>query len=181
MSLVVFTEEPSMKAALEVLLPRIGVDPETVTIIEHQGVQDLEASLPRKLRAWRDPTARFLVLRDNDNGDCVARKRKLVELVNAAGRSGQAKVRIVCQELEAWFIGDRGALELSGLFGALPRSFPMPNPDAVVRPADRLLRIRPDYSKIAGAKAIAAFLDLDNPRSVSFGHTIAAVRQLCEP
>ena len=167
-----------MKAALQALLPRLGVNPAEVQILEHEGVQDLERSLPRKLRAWRDPAARFLVLRDNDNGDCLARKSRLTAIVEAAGRAKHTKIRIVCQELEAWFIGDRAALEASAVFGTIPRTFPIPDPDAVVTPSAKLRNIRRDYGKIAGARAIAPHLDIDNSRSASFRHTIQAIRDL---
>ena len=77
MNLVIPTEKPSMKATLEHLLPRLGISLVTVTIIAHQGKSDLEKSIPRKLRGWQDPAARFLILRDNDRGDCRARKAHL--------------------------------------------------------------------------------------------------------
>lgn len=167
-----------MKAALQALLPKIGIDAHQVTIIPHQGVQDLESSLPRKLKAWRDPAARFLVLRDNDNGNCAARKQRLLNIINQTGRGQQCKVRIVCQQLESWFIGDRPALEASGLFPKLPKTFPVAAPDTVARPVDRLRRLKPDYTKIAGAQAIAPHLDIANCVSPSFGQTVDAIRQL---
>ena len=113
-TLVVLVEEPSMEAFLNDLLPRVIGDRAHFKIIPHQGVADLERSLPRKLRAWRDPNARFLIIRDNDRGDCLARKRKLVDLCIAAGRQDRFLVRIVCQELEAWFLGDMAALQVVG-------------------------------------------------------------------
>ena len=45
--------------------------------IPHEGKQDLERSIPRKLRAWREAGVHFCVIRDNDQGDCHELKRKL--------------------------------------------------------------------------------------------------------
>ena len=114
MNLVVLTEESSMKTTLEHLLPKLGIDLNRVTIIAHDGKSDLERSIPRKLRGWLAPGTRFLILRDNDRGDCRARKAHLASLVDAGGKTGQAKVRIVCQELEAWFLADVPALVSAG-------------------------------------------------------------------
>jgi len=69
MSRVVFLlEERSMKILLEELLPRL-VPGMPFICIPHEGKQDLEKSISRKLRAWREPGARFVVVRDNDGGD----------------------------------------------------------------------------------------------------------------
>lgn len=77
MSRVVFLlEEPSMKVLLDGLLPRLfpGLP---FWCIAHEGKSDLELSIPRKLRAWREPGVRFVVIRDNDGGDCRGLKAAL--------------------------------------------------------------------------------------------------------
>jgi hypothetical protein len=50
--LVFLLEEPSMKALLDVLLPRIIPENITFKCIPHEGKQDLEKSIPKKLKAW---------------------------------------------------------------------------------------------------------------------------------
>ena len=66
MSRAVFLlEELSMKTLLEGLLPRI-VPGMKFLCVPHEGKLDLEKSVPKKLRAWREPGVRFVVLRDND-------------------------------------------------------------------------------------------------------------------
>jgi hypothetical protein len=66
--------------------------------VPHEGKQDLEKSIPRELRAWREPAVRFCVLRDNDGSDCEALKvlgaRKMRPLLdrNNASRSFRALV-----------------------------------------------------------------------------------------
>ena len=69
--IVFLLEERSMKTLLEGLLPRLMPD-KSFICIPHEGKQDLEKSIPRKLRAWHEPGARFVVVRDNDGGDCQA-------------------------------------------------------------------------------------------------------------
>ena len=179
MNLVILTEEPSMKATLEHLLPRLGISLATVTIIAHQGKSDLEKSIPRKLRGWQDPAARFLILRDNDRGDCRARKAHLAGMVNGAGKSGQSKVRIVCQELEAWFLADLPALVAAGYLstGKL-LGFMKKDPDQITHPAHEMKKLRPGYGKGIGAMEIAPHLNPDNHSSASFRNTVQAIRDL---
>ena len=100
-----------MGAALRKLLPSLFPDfreYEHWLIIYHQGKSDLERSYPRKMREWREPGVRFIILRDNDGADCVVLKQKLVSLVPA--NSPEYLVRIVCQELEGWLLGDMDAV-----------------------------------------------------------------------
>lgn len=105
---VFLLEEYSMKALLDGLLPRLY--PELIFLcVPHDGKGDLERSLPRKLRGWREPGVRFVVVRDNDRGDCADLKKHLRGL--CADRPGEdCLIRIACQELEAWYLGDPDAL-----------------------------------------------------------------------
>jgi hypothetical protein len=76
-------EEPSMKSLLEGLLPRLfpgWIEREHFLCIAHQGKSDLDASIPRKLKAWQFPDDRFVIVRDNDNADCISMKSKYWEL-----------------------------------------------------------------------------------------------------
>ena len=77
--------------------------------VPHEGKSDLDKSIPRKLKAWLEPGVRFVVVRDNDNADCSDIKAKLVRQCQQAGRP-DTLVRLVCQELESWYIGDLAAL-----------------------------------------------------------------------
>ncbi len=62
---VFLLEEPSMKHLLDALLPRLapGMD---FLCVPHEGKNDLECSIPRKLMAWNEPGTRFVIVRDND-------------------------------------------------------------------------------------------------------------------
>ena len=106
--LVFLVEESSMADLLDDLLPRL-LPALRFQCIPHDGKQELERSIPRKLRAWREPGVRFVVARDQDSGDCRQIKARLAELCRNAGRT-DALVRVVCRELEAWYIGDPEAL-----------------------------------------------------------------------
>jgi hypothetical protein len=112
MKIVFLVEEPSMDELLQGILPKILPSTLKFQIIPHQGKTDLESSIPKKLRGWREPDVRFVVLRDNDSGDCKKLKRKLVRMCSEAGRP-DTLVRIVCQELESWLLGDLNALSVA--------------------------------------------------------------------
>ncbi len=170
MARVVFLlEEKSMKVLLDGLLPRVF--PSLAFLcLAHEGKQDLEKSIPRKLKAWREPGVRFVVVRDNDNGDCVRTKEKLLGLCREAGRD-DVLVRIACQELEAWYLGDPDALARA--FGderlaELARRERFRNPDAVVAPAQALEELAPAFQKVSGARLMAEHLTEAASRSRSF-------------
>jgi hypothetical protein len=97
--LVFLLEEPSMRALLEGVLPRLFPDL-VFLLIPHEGWSDLEKSLPRKLRAWNFPGDRFVVLRDNDGSDGRALKARLSKLCAEEAGRPDTLVRIACQELE---------------------------------------------------------------------------------
>lgn len=179
MNLVILTEEPSMKVTLNSLIPKLGIDISTVTIIAFQGKSDLEKSIPLKLRGWNVPNARFLILRDNDRGNCIARKAHLDRLVQSTGKGHQTKIRIVCQELESWFLADVSALISAGYVkaGSNP-SFGKRNPDEIDYPVREMEKISKGYGKGSGAAEIAPHLDPNCERSASFKHTIRAILEL---
>lgn len=179
MTLVIFTEEQSMKATLEALLPRLGAARGTWRVIAFDGAGELERQLPRQLPALREGGDKVLILRDNDNRDCTARKTGLSRMAAENGPP-RAVVRIVCQMLEAWFIGDSAAFARSGLVreDSIPRKLRTCDPDALRNPKQDLRRLRPDYNPITGAQRIAPHLSLDRNRSASFRATVAALRAM---
>ena len=147
--------------------------------IPHEGKRDLAKSVPRKLRAWREPGVRFVVMRDQNSADCRQVKAQLLELCQRAGRD-DVLVRVVCRELEAWYIGEPEALV---------RAFPhagervqrelrrrrFRNPDEVVNPsADLLADIRDfcsDWMRMTGDASadpkVRCGWPLCNPRMTS--------------
>ena len=127
LSPVVFlVEEYSMWVLLDGLLPRMFPSL-LLQCVPHDGKSDLEKSIPRRLRGWREPGVRFVVIRDNDRGDCMALKEHLRELCKDRPKEN-CLIRTACQELETWFSGDPGALaaafqkESLRRIGSRPRS-----------------------------------------------------------
>lgn len=184
MKLVVLTEEPSMQVLLEQLLPGVVKPPNTFLIIPHQGISDLKRSLPNKLRYWQEPDTRFLILVDQDAADCRERKAEFDKICGKYKRAGEYAVRVVCRELEAWFLGDVDALLASGIAGCQKLSQHRNKglclqPDAVTKPSDQLSRIMGSYQKVSGAKAIAPHMQIARNTSLSFKTFVAKVEEFC--
>jgi hypothetical protein len=168
--LVFLLEEASMKEVLKVILPKVLPESICFILIPHEGKSDLEKSIPRKLRAWRDPATRFVVVRDADSADCRLVKKRLYKLCEEAGRP-DALIRIVCKELESWFLGDLSAVEKA--FSAKGISTRQDQkkfriPDDLSNAKQELKRIVPRYQPLKGARAISRHMSLKENRSRSF-------------
>lgn len=169
--LVFLLEEASAKAMLEGLLPNIipeSIDPKYIVF---DGKQDLEKQIERKLRGWLEPNSAFIVLRDQDSGDCLEIKEVLVRKCNEAQKPDTI-VRIACRELESWYFGDLKAvekgLELSNL-SRFQRNKKYRNPDEIIRLSDELEKItKGRYQKVSGSRAIGPNLSINGNISKSF-------------
>ena len=111
MYLVVLVEEPSMKIVLEALLPRVLPDSIESLVVAFQGKSDLMNNIELKLKAWGDPEARFVIVRDQDRNDCHDVKTEILTEVQKTHR--HALVRIVCHDLESWYFGDLEAVSMA--------------------------------------------------------------------
>jgi len=132
------------------ILPRILPDDMQIRYVVFQGKQDLEKKLEAKLRGWMLPSSRFVVLRDQDSGDCKAIKAKLVQICSDSGKDG-VLVRIACRELESFFLGDLAAVAKGlGLKGLKTQQGgkKFRNPDALGNPAGELFRLTGNASSI---------------------------------
>jgi hypothetical protein len=175
--LVFFLEEQSAKAMLESFLPRVVPAETVMRFIVFEGKQDLEKNLTRKIRGYLVPGARFIVVRDQDSGDCRAIKGRLAACCAAAGKS-DAVVRIACRELESWYIADFKAVAAAYGKPTLLRergSAKYRNPDQVESPSRELARLVPEYQKIDGSRRIGRFLDPGNQTSSSFHQFVVSV------
>ncbi|MBU7005473.1 DUF4276 family protein [Phosphitispora fastidiosa] len=178
--IVFLLEEISMKAVLDEILPSILPDGCTFHTIKHEGKTDMEKSIPRKLRAYRIPEVQFVVLRDQDNSDCKQVKQRLLQLCFEGGRT-DALVRVVCHELESWFLGDLSAVEKAFNYKGIARKqekAQFRNPDKLANPCEVLQKMVPEYQKYSGSKKIAKFMKIDTNCSLSFNAFIEGIRKI---
>lgn len=177
--LIFLLEEPSMGALLQGLLPRLfpGL---RFLCIPHEGKDDLDSSIRRTLRDWRTPGDRFVVVRDNDGADCITIKHSIQQLCRD-GRREDTLVRIICQELEAWYLGDPDAMAAAfgdqGLKNIRNRAR-YRDPDALPKPSDDVERLVKGYRKIAGARSMADHMSRHANRSHSFAVFLDGIEKL---
>ena len=178
--LVIFLEEPSAKEMLKGLLPRLLPEKINPIYVVFEGKQDLEKRFHRQLRAWLAPDSLFVVMRDQDSGDCVKIKQNLVQKCIGAGKP-DTLVRIACHEIESWYLGDLKAVEQAvgpnGLSVKQSKS-KFRTPDNLANPSEELKKVSPQYQKVSGSRAIGPLMDIGNNNSMSFNIFISGIRGL---
>lgn len=170
--------EEMLKGVLSRILPEEEFDLRFVTF---EGKQDLEKNIERKLRSWRRPETFFLVMRDQDAGDCHKIKKSLTEKVRSGGKLPNTCIRIACRELESFYLGDLAAVERGlSVQGLSRRQSKIHNPDSLTKPSKKLKELTKEkYSKVKGSRAIAPRLRLDgNNKSRSFNILVEGLRRL---
>ena len=181
--LVFFLEEPSAREMLKNLLPRILPDNVTVRYLVFEGRQDLENQLGRKLRRWCVPDTSFVVMRDKDQADWLTVKCRLVRICRDAGKP-DVLVRVLCHELESWYLGDLNAVEQGLQIAGLARKQEQSryrSPDRIANPVQELRRLTRDrYRKIDGSRAVGLHLSPDGNRSHSFTVFVSGLRRLVQ-
>ncbi|OQY41118.1 MAG: hypothetical protein B6229_00030 [Spirochaetaceae bacterium 4572_7] len=184
-SLVCLLEEPSAKAMLTNVLEKIVPDSIAIRYIVFDGKQDLEKQIERKLRGWNQPSSYFLIMRDQDSGNCHEIKANLLSKVESAGKKNVSLVRIACHELESFYLGDllavENGLDITGLTKN-QNNRKYRTPDNLSNPAEELSKLtKKKYQKVSGSRAIGPFLKLDNSnKSVSFNVLVEGVKKLIE-
>lgn len=183
MELAFLLEEPSAKAMLESLLPRILHPSIKSRLLAFEGKQDLEKQMVRKMRSYINPRARFIVMRDQDaTPDCRVVKAALLTRCAEAGRQGVALVRIACRELESFYLADLVAVEAGlGIKGIAKQqgTKKFKNPDSLQKPSKELLTLtKHRYEKVGGSRVIGQHLDAGNERSISFKNLIAGIKRM---
>ncbi len=181
-NLVFLLEEPSAKAMLKGVLPRLLPENIFSEFIVFEGKQDLEKQVERRLRCWMKPNSYFVVMRDQDSADCSKIKNRLYAKCINAGKP-ETLVRIACHELESFYLGDLVAVEkglsLAGLSEKQQkRKYRMP--DKLSNPAAELSALTNNkYQKLLGSRAIGSHLSLDRSnRSNSFNVLISGILKL---
>jgi len=179
-TLVFLLEEPSAKDALEGVLPKIIPRDVRVEYLLFEGKQDLEKRMARKIRGWLDKHSLFVVLRDQDNGDCQVIKQRLMERCGEGGRP-ETLVRSACRELESWFVGDWQAVgeafNLPNLHKQSAKAI-YRNPDKLGSSVTELRKFIPTYQKRDGARRIGHHLDVERNRSRSFQVFVQGLNRL---
>lgn len=182
--MVFLLEERSMADVLRSLLPRLipgwqeSID---FTLIKHEGKADLEKSIPRKLKAWTQH-ATFVIVRDNDGGDCLALKTRLIALSQVNDRH-YILVRIVCQNLESWYLGDPIAVATAYNKPEITkhvRKNEFMYPDMHGNGDQILARYIPEFKKGKGAQLIGPHLVPERSNSPSFKAFCDGVKKMKE-
>ena len=181
MNLVFFLEEPSARMMLTGLLPKL-FDTEVIPhYVVFEGKSDLEKQIVNKMRGWLKPDSRFVIIRDQDSGDCTQIKNGLLEKCQKADKSNVI-VRIACRELESWYLGDLAAVETGLDLHNLARHQnrrKYRDPDSVSNPSAELQKLTKDqYQKVSGSRSIGPHLSLSSNRSHSFGVFVSALERL---
>ncbi|MDM8548943.1 DUF4276 family protein [Desulfobacterales bacterium HSG2] len=178
-------EERSMQRALENLLPII-IPGESYEIRSHNGKEDLQLAIRKVVPTLsRQPGVAIVILHDQNSHNCFELKNKLKKLSERAGC--EVLIRIVCRELEAWFLGDMAATE---------RAYPrfraakfqnkkrFRNIDGIIKPSEHLRQIVPELKgydvlpKLDTAEKISACMNVANNRSKSFNHFVTGLNGL---
>lgn len=180
--LVFLLEGESERDFLEILLPKVlppGIHPHFMVF---EGKQNLERNVVPKLKRWLLPKSQFIVMRDQDSGDCKVIKESLRQKCIAAGHPG-AIVRVVCKALETFFVGDWAAVAQAydrPSLEANQRKAKYRNPDQLGSPSEELDKALRGYQKREGARKITPHLDLQSNRSSSFNVLVRSLRQVAE-
>lgn len=176
--LVILCEEPSAAVMVRAYCAREFHQHEIV-VVEHEGISDLKSSVERKLKAWTRDSARFIILLDNDGKDCFARKKTWLSLVPDFRRE-HAKVRLVCQELEAWYLAEPEALRDAQMIDE--KKLRAMQTDRLLRQPDQILNAKAVFRRhvnvlgqIDTARRVGPFLRCERSRSPSFRTFCATV------
>lgn len=142
---VLLTEEESMQVTLESLISAAW--PESVRgidwiVLYFQGKSDLEKNIRIKMQQWNYGDPYFIILRDQDGADCLAVKDRLRQRAEVSGKP--FSIRIVCNELESWFLGELNAIEAAfpdTKAGGLKNTAKYRNPDLMTNASDELHKV----------------------------------------
>ena len=167
-----------MKEFLQVLLPRLLPSKwrihENYFIRSFEGKSDLQNNIASKVKVFSKRDIGLVILHDQDSNDCILLKKRLTDLCNENGSCPKI-IRIVCKELESWYLGDLDAIQSS--YPKFKSS--KYKAKAIYRMPDNwygseeMKKLLPkEFQKIGTAKKIPEFMNFDSNKSVSFNQTI---------
>lgn len=186
---VVLVEEPSMEAALRIMLPKILGD-RSFEIHPYQCKNDLLKRLPERLLGyakWIPQNWGIVVVVDRDDDDCKMLKARLERIAAeaclptrsvAGGRPYSLVNRIAIEELEAWYFGDWEAVLAAypRVPSDVPTKAPFRDPDAIKggtweafeRILQRAKYFKGGLRKIEAARAVSEHWEPARNTSASF-------------
>ena len=181
---VCLLEGPSDVKMLRVLIPRLtDLDEDNIELISLGDKSRLLSRVKDKLDNHNGPKDVFLVMCDNDRGNCEKLKQELQGKV-AKKIIKRTKVIIACQEMESFYLGDLRAvgrtLNLPDLHKKQDEScYGMPD-NCKEKPSKLLKELTTyRYHKTASPSGIAKHLRLDGRnKSYSFKMLVNAIKEL---
>ncbi|MDR1761461.1 MAG: DUF4276 family protein [Bacteroidales bacterium] len=180
-------EEPSMESFLKGFLPKILPEGYVYNgnyfLRPHQGKSDLLKSIPRKIKTNYGEDTIVIILHDQDSNNCVTLKQKIDTICqNNCASNNQYLIRIVCRELESWYLGDLNAVKQAfPKFNATTyqNKAKFRNPD-LLNAANELTRLLPEFQKNKGAKLISQHIDIKNNKSISFQQFVTGLQKILQ-
>lgn len=190
--IVFLLEEESVKAMLEEIVPKINPNLE-LYYINFKGKQKFKKRFVNKIKYfYNDPNKNttFIVLLDKDSSDCKQLKNKLQEKLNSGIGQRQNQyfydnkkvyIRIVCSELESFFLGDLQAVGKAyskGKLSNFQQKEKFRNPDNLTNAKEELKKLVNYSSYIDGSRKISSYMDINNNQSTSFNLLIKTIQEI---
>lgn len=166
-TLLFLLEEKSSACFLKQIIARLHLrEYYDIQFRSFSGKSDLELKLEKTIRLWQVPNTQFIIMRDADSGNCDSIKQGLIDKCNQSGKGDYCIVRIACQELESFYLGDLAAV---GRVYSIPNleskqlKRKYRNPDTLGSPSEELKRLTNNlYSKVLGSTRIGFEITLDD-------------------
>ena len=185
----IFTEEESFKIFLDNFLPKIIPPDISYFIHPHQGKQNLEKAIRTTVPSIsKIPGSRILITRDQDSGDCKFVKQEPERIIHGNVQSPYY-IRIICRELECWYLGDLSCIEkIYPRFNSSKyrNKKTFRNPDLVQNSSKLICQIVPELKdrdylpKIQTASKMGKCLCTESNNSTSFRQFTSAIKDLIE-
>lgn len=114
---------------------------------------------------------------------CKQLKSELVKLCQTAGKP-DAMIRIICHELESWFLGDLKAVEKAynleeNTLSKQQTNKKFRNPDQLNSAKQELRNLVKEYYPGTHSKKIALYLSLEKNKSRSFQVFVNGIMRVC--
>jgi len=181
----ILVEEPSMDNFLRVILPKILPEGyklnDNCFIRPHEGKHDLQKAIPIKARAYKHHhlPVKIIIICDQNSSDCIILKKRLVKSITDNCKLPHL-VRIVCRELECWYLGDLNAVE-----DVYPQSkatryinkAKFRNPD-LLNGANEMENLCQDFTKGYASREIPKRMRLNKNNSPSYHHLMSGIPNL---